>query len=534
MAEAKLKVKTQGGCAVGLRRVSYRMAGLLLASIILAGCGARATPSALLPTRTLPPFSEPPATRTPTSVPAATPARPAPATATSAPQTGSAPATPMPAARRTSLALCDGSQYNLGTPAPMPAGTPGRIVFMTLDGDIALIDPASGQPVLVTNDALVDERSGLARFYQNPTFSPDGRQLAFVGVNLNAATETITRTVYVAPAQPQAQRITLHTSRSGPIPYLDWAPNGQQVAFLTFDAQQQTGELRVAGSDGAAPGRVDVGQSAYWHWRADSGAIVARMGRQAGATGAQAADRLIVIDTIRQSARTLDITPGAFKSPHYSPDGRYMLFVARYAGQDELALADAEGQPICAIAPINNIAAFAWSPDGRRVAWLDAETTFTSPTPLFMADLRTGQRGRIHDRASAFFWSPDGGRLAVYSLVTGTPPANIEEDVRRAGSVSAEEDTLLTRIEIVDARNGSAVQVADTLPTREFAQYLAYFDQYSRSTTPWSPDGRRLVFFSILSERQTVEIGVATLSASGAAVTIRRLVTGANAFWSPR
>ena len=430
--------------------------------------------------------------------------------------------------------VCDGSQYPLGTPAPMPASAPGQIVYMTLGGDIALIDPGGGQPVLVTNDAIVSERSGLARFYQNPTFSPDGRQLAFVGVTLNAATETITRTVYVAPAQAQAQRINAHTSRSGPIPYLDWAPNGRLLAFLTFDAQQQTGELRVATSDGATTGRVDIGQSAYWHWRADSGAIVARVGGQAGTTSAQAADRLIVIDMARQSARALNVTPGAFKSPHYSPDGRHMLFVARYAGQDELALADAEGQPICAIAPINNIAAFAWSPDGRRVAWLDAETAFTSPTPLFMADLRSGQRGRIHDRASAFFWSPDGGRLAVYSLVTGTPPANIEENIRRAGSASAEEDTLLTRIEIVDARNGSAVQVADTLPTREFVQYLAYFDQYSRSTTPWSPDGRRLVFHTILSERQTVEIGIASLSAGNTAVAIRRLVTGANAFWSPR
>ncbi len=528
-----MKVKTKARIAIGLGRISFRTAGVLLATFLLAGCGARTTPSSLLPTRTLPPFSEPPATRTPTPAPAATLAppatRPASATAAPAPQSDSAPAT-----RGTSLALCDGSQYNLGTPAPMPASAPGQIVYMTLDGDIALIDPTGGQPVLVTNDALVNQRSGLARFYQNPTFSPDGRQLAFVGVNLNAATETITRTVHVAPAQPQAQRITLHSSRSGPIPYLDWAPNGRLLAFLTFDAQQQTGELRVAASDGTTTGRVDIGQSAYWHWRADSGAIVARVGGQAGATGARAADRIIVVDMARQSARALDITPGAFKSPHYSPDGRHMLFVARYAGQDELALADAEGQPICAIAPINNIAAFAWSPDGRRVAWLDTETAFSSPAPLFVADLRTGQRERIHDRASAFFWSPDGGRLAVYSLVTGTPPANIEENIRRAESSNAQEDALLTRIEIVDARNGSIVQVADTLPTREFAQYLAYFDQYSRSTTPWSPDSKKLVFHTILSERQTVEIGVAILSANSAAVSIRRLATGANAFWSPR
>jgi len=518
-------VKTKAGIAVGFRRISVRAAGVLLATIILAGCGARATPSSLLPTRTLPPFSEPPATRTPT---------PAPAPATLAPESGGAPVTPLPAARRTSLALCDGSQYTLGASAPIPANGPGQIVFMTLDGDVALIDAEGGQPARVTTDAIISEARGLARFYQYPTFSPDGRQLAFVGVNLNVATETITRTVYVAPAQPQAQRVTMHASRSGPIPYLDWAPNGQLLAFLTFDAQQQTGELRVASSDGAAIGRIDIGQSAYWHWRADSGAMVARVGGQSGSTDAQAAERIIVIDMARQSARALDVTPGAFRSPHYSPDGRHMLFVARFSGRDELALADAEGRPICAIAPINHVAAFAWSPDGRRVAWLDTETVFTSPAPLFIADLGAGQRSRIHDRASAFFWSPDGARLAVYSLVTGAPPSNIEENIQRASGSSADEGAVLTRIEIVDARNGSAVQVADTLPTREFAQYLAYFDQYSRSTTPWSPDGRRLVFSSILSERQTVEIGVANLSASNTAVAIKRLVTGANAFWSPR
>ncbi len=525
-----MKVKTKARIAIGLGRISFRTAGVLLATFILAGCGARATPSSsLLPTRTLPALSEPPATRTPTPAPAATPTRPASATATPAPQSDSAPAT-----RRTWLALCDGSQYNLGTPAPMPASAPGQIVYMTLDGDIALIDPAGGQPTRVTTDAIVDERSGRAQFYQYPTFSPDGRQLAFVGVTLNAATETITRTVYVAPVQAQAPRMAIHSSRSGPIPYLDWAPNGRWLALLAFDAQRQTGELRIARSDGTPVGRLEIGRSAYWHWRADSGAMVARVGGQAGVRDAQASDRILIIDMARQSARTPEVTAGAFRSPHYSPDGRHMLLVARYAGQDELALANAEGQPICAIAPIRNIAAFAWSPDGQRVAWLDAETALSSPAPLFVADLRTGQRGQIHNRASAFFWSPDSGRLAVYSLVTGTPPSNIEANIRRAEASSAQEDALLTRIEIVDPRNGSAVQVADTLSTREFAQYLSYFDQYSRSTTPWSPDSKKLVFHTILSERQTVEIGVAILSANSAAVSIRRLATGANAFWSPR
>ncbi len=101
----------------------------------------------------------------------------------------------------------------------------------------------------------------------------------------------------------------------------------------------------------------------------------------------------------------------------------------------------------------------AWSPDGRRLAYVSFEGHASS---IFVQDIFTGARNQVASGQginSAPAWSPDGRKLAITSSRDGNPEIYVLE--LASGSLSR-----LTRD-----------QAIDTEPA-------------------WSPDGRRLVFTS--------------------------------------
>jgi Tol biopolymer transport system component len=232
----------------------------------------------------------------------------------------------------------------------------------------------------------------------------------------------------------------------------------------------------------------------------------------------------------------LDLLPGAFQSPHFSPDGKHMLYVVNSGQADELVLAGTDGAPMCTVVPIEKSAFFAWSPDGGRVAMLDTVTPLTSPAPLLLFDLNDGSRKQLHDGASAFFWSPDGSRLAVFSVVpdVSLTPLGQSSASSKLYAPMAQQRSAALRIEVIDPNTGTRTRVADTYPSRQFLQYLQYFDQYSRAVTPWSPDGKHLVFSSVSPERGTTDIAVGTVNDAQTGIDVTRIAAGTLAFWSPR
>jgi Tol biopolymer transport system component len=186
------------------------------------------------------------------------------------------------------------------------------------------------------------------------------------------------------------------------------------------------------------------------------------------------------------------------------------------------------------VSAIANNAYFAFSPDGVRVAVMDPAAPVTEPAPLIVHDLASGEERVVHERASAFFWSPSGDHLAVYSVVRDAALTPLAAAPARRNAPLAQSRDAALRIEIVDAATGAAVRVADTFPSRQFVQYLQFFDQYSRAVSPWSPDGRHLVFSSLFPERGAADVAVASLNDARSAVDVRRIAAGTIAFWSPR
>jgi dipeptidyl aminopeptidase/acylaminoacyl peptidase len=213
------------------------------------------------------------------------------------------------------------------------------------------------------------------------------------------------------------------------------------------------------------------------------------------------------------------------RSPRFSPDGRYLAYLATPAGAEraQLMLLDRRGGEARALTALSGeIGGYDWSPDGRQIvlAVLEAgdetgaagraATKTPPPKPIVISALHFKQDedgylgdGRprrlylldvdskrlelltrepaVNDDAPA--WSPDGERIAFVR----TREKNSDPDGRIA-------------IAVVDVRAGATARVL-ARPYVPGTQRLA-----------WSPDGRRLAF------RQGVEPRYASYAIDGLAL----------------
>lgn len=433
----------------------------------------------------------------------------------------------------TRYALCSQVKPAVTQVTPQLSTTTGQIVYLTSDYNIVLTDLTGRTRIEVTNDAFVSQGAG--RIYQFPTFSADGTSLAFVSVAGDQS--AITQTVHVAPASNASARATLtnlFSTNDYNIPYLDWSPDSNQVAFLTISSQ--SGSIRVVNKSGGDVAVFDTGSPTYWDWRSDSTAMATHLGGRATTKGSANVSVIAANGALKGEQTVVEELPGSFQSPHFSPDGKYLLYVANTSEMDELVLADGAGKPICTLAPVNENAYFAWSPNGAYVAVMDTSVSsgMLIPSPLRIFDLAAGTNKQVHDGASMFFWSPGGQKLAVYSIAFDATLTPLGSSASKLNAPVSQTRSLALRIEIVDATSGKAFKVADTYPSESFLPYFPYFDQYSRAVTPWSPDGKHIVFSSASPTQGTANIAVATINEAQTSVDLKRIAAGTVAFWSPR
>lgn len=513
-----------------------RVIVIAAAIVSLAACSSNNAPTnaSLEPTRTPAPIRNNEAN--PAAAAAAAATQPNPTEAPAKAEPTEIPITPTPAIQ---LESCTNVSLSLEDKAPAPRRSAGQIVYLTADGNVELTDAAGRRTTKVTTDGFISREKGEGRFYQFPTFSNDGKSLAFISIDLRDSGRSVTQTVHVAEAVANADLTNLYTTTEDNIPYLDWSPDGTAVAFLTI--RNGSGEIRLTPREGGEVSVLDSGSSAYWHWRNDSAAIIAHLGGRYTRDNADA--HLSVISALASAGAQKNITqittpPGRFQSPHYSPNGKFMLYEVASGPQSEaLVLANANGEPICNVAALEEGAYFAWSPNGRQIAVMDSPSAVQRPKPLLIFDLANGKRTQIDRDTIAFFWSPDGQKIAVYSIVSNVPLTALDPNAKRPPAAdptaTPSDGNIALRIEMIDATSGKALPVADTLPSEQFVRIFQFFDQYSRALTPWSPDSRNLAFVSFNRDKKEAEVGVATLSRSGNQVAIKRVASGTLAFWSP-
>jgi Tol biopolymer transport system component len=332
------------------------------------------------------------------------------------------------------------------------AGLPGRLAILNAAGDLVTMDPDG------SDELVLDEVEAGRSQVRQPTWSPDGRRVAWVHVEI---TEAGALSAAVATSTGDGTRPT--EARTAVVPfYLSWDPTSSRIAYLGSPSEDEIelGILEIAGRSAGTP--LENGQPFYLSWGPNGDQLLVHVGE----------DRLERLG-LDGSLATVAERPGSFSAPVWTPDGRTFVYASIDTGDQRLVVRGARAGSERTLVPYEGLIAFVVSPDGERIAFqvLEPERTL----PLSVIDIGTGETVEITDHASAsFFWSPDGERLLFLD-----PDPDTEQLWYRWGVWDGTSSFLTPRF----------------VPSPRMAgEYLQFFEQYAQSMSLWSPDSRAFAY----------------------------------------
>jgi WD40 repeat protein len=350
------------------------------------------------------------------------------------------------------------------------APSSGQLAIEGTDGNIHIYD--------VDNETFtqITDVGSPSRLYFWPTWSNDG-QLAYFGTSREAS-NPFGLGIFVQPDPLNSEQIHSFISPGDVFTYAYWAPGDcpdsscRDLAVL-YTAPSGNLALRMARSseDAFDIAEIETGGPFYWDWSPDGQSMFwARFG-----------ETLEIYDVASDEViETFPEQQGFQRAVDWSPvDDRLLSAVLNESDLTDLILFDGD-ERVTLLSNIEGVISFEWSPDGEQIAYLDS---------------RGGQLGIIdtdgNDIASpaasvvAFFWAPTGDKLAFLTIGSDNPDITAKP---------AGQDELFLLWNVYDLADGSAKQVASIIPTRQMVYYLNFFDQFARSHSFWSPDGRYLTF----------------------------------------
>lgn len=373
------------------------------------------------------------------------------------------------------------------------------IAVQTADGNIVVIDPETGIETRLTFDG------GTTTLYSQPTWSPDGSQLAFVqsgaaagpgqfaaggAVRVGLQAQAINSSIHILTMGEEITDVEVETPIAGF--YLYWSPDGSSLAFLGSDFSGiglgvidiSTGTFR----------RIDGGQPYYFAWSPDSDRVLSHVGGDV---------YFLSTDGLTDD---FPIDPGGFSAPGWE-GGSLLYSVVRDDG-NLLVLATTDGEETREILEYPDEVAAELSADGKTVAYVDIRAGSAQPAlgPL-IADTVDG-RVEVAPEVTAFFWSRDGTHLLYLA------PDRTSED-------------LLLQWGVWDGTTTTTFE--GFVPSATLvARYLPFFSQYSNSHSFLSPDNKSFVFAGEVGGEsgvwiQKIEEGVPA----------QRVTDGVVATWAP-
>jgi dipeptidyl aminopeptidase/acylaminoacyl peptidase len=431
-------------------------------------------------------------------------------------------ATPLPSPTAT------GSVPPAASVAPAALGrisSSGTVASLLSDGSLAIVD-ASGR-------AFELQGAGDA-MYGFPAWSPDGRRIATTLTGTNEISILVIDTQRVEQGQAVTPTTIFHSTSVAPF-YLFWTPDGRDVSFLASEGDVLT--LRTAASDGtgALTGGgegtiVRTGNPFYFDWIARD-RLLAHIG-----TGSTAF--LGEIGRDGKPAGPSQSTPGTFRAPVASRDGRSIAFVR---GGDttpaEVVVSERTGADEHSM-PVFGPASVDFDPSGRTLASLGPTQPISTDIqiplgPVRLMDVATGKvRTLLDGTIVSFWWSPDGKTIAALRIqpaATPVPGSSAEPSiVPTAASPSPAVPANEVRLVFVDVASGDVLSDQVVSPGPRFVdQLLTYFDQYALSSQIWAPDSTSVLLPEVDADGNT---HVAVRFADGRPPVA---IPGDIAFWSP-
>ena len=397
-------------------------------------------------------------------------------------------------------------------PLPILGQKSGFIAYIGLDGNVYISDQAGRNLTQVTDDATIPETEAEPyRFYQYPTWSADGTQLAIVSVSGQG--ESTLSEMFVKTIDEEGIS-EIYSSESMHPFYLYWSPDNETMSFLSTDSAGQSIVLQTVSVNGGDPAILDIGSPYYWSWAPDGRTMIIHTGSTSSTTPEHLAFLQMDAEIVEDA---LDSTPASFQAPAWSPDGSRIL-LTRLNDDDtkELVIADSAGVFEKTLTEFSINTSFAWSPDSQLVAYIEGnrETSAGVFGALHVVDLETDEDFFQAEDVFAFFWSPNSRKIAYFKP--------------RVAETESSTQTLLLELHMLDTVSGETEELFTFQPSNQFSSVLPYFDQYHQSATIWSPDSDNLVLSFIDQEGNP---GIAIVASSGQSEP-RLLSGGFLAFWS--
>ena len=381
-------------------------------------------------------------------------------------------------------------QFALATVAH-GATAPGAITFVGTDSNIYYCDAKCSKPKCITckaaaihvrrDDAIVpvaesapDAGSAAATEYGLPTFSPDGKRLAYSSVTQSRAENSFAVWVYdLARSQP----VQIFESRSERILYLDWLPDAQHLSFLLGEPRGLS--LVLAELKESAPVRiVATGMPLYFDWGARPGELALHM---------------LALDSDRtEQVSLMSLTPSSqnvvkllsrgrtpFKTPAWSPDGKRLAYIANNHAESNLVVADADaGHPRSVVSLPVGENSFVWARDSAHIAY---STAIMPQDPTYhgikLVDVaNANSKWLTHNNVAAFFFAPDSRHLAYIGVPADKPYYTWS---------------------VIDLKTGAEKTLGNFLATPDESIAYRYFDQLAVSHTIWSPDSSSFIYAGV-------------------------------------
>jgi TolB protein len=223
-----------------------------------------------------------------------------------------------------------------------------------------------------------------------------------------------------------AQRVTRVTRLPGFVGYPTWSPNGRRLAFMWLRPGATTPGIYVAESNGPTV-RLLVDQAGSPAW-SPNGQLIAYTRLRANTRGISVVHVERALRGERSAIRDLTRVNPAIPEewPAWSPDGKRIAFTSQRSGSSDIWVLDRDGSHLRNLTPQPSLEAVAtWSPDGKQIVFGSdraAHSQFGGDLFRMNADGGNVRRLTFSSGPKGNYgpaWSPDGRWIAFNSQRDG-------------------------------------------------------------------------------------------------------------------